>query len=485
VPPASPHSDPLVGVVATFIDARRLLVPRSAVVVGVSGGADSVAMLAVLRELAREDERAYRLTVAHLDHALREESAADAAFVADLAEQWSLPCICERRDVAAEARDRGEGLEQAGRTARYEFLRDAAAAAGADRVAVAHHADDNVETVLYRIVRGTHLRGAAGIPASRRLGRSPVTLIRPMLACRREEIEAFCRRAGLTWREDATNADTRLRRNFIRHELLPLLRERLNPRADEAVLRLAAAAAEAEGVLAELAAAALGRATREADEGCLVLDAAILAQEPPAVRACAVRQALEHLGAPMRSVGADRIAELAELPCGGGPSGVSLPGGYEARREAGEVILERSPVPPPAAEAIVLDLGGETILPDGRRIVCRTEVFDSAAFVRHCTDPPDGLEMLDADVVRGRLLCRPRRDGDAFVPLGCPGRQSVGDFLTNLHLPRRRREHVRCISDELGIVYVAPLRIDDRVRVTPRTQRVLQIRFGAESDAFC
>ena len=483
MPPASPHSDPLVGAVATFIDARRLLAPGSGVVVGVSGGVDSVALLAVLRELASEDGRGYRLTVAHLDHALREDSAADATFVADLARQWSLPCTCERRDVAAEARDRGESIEQAGRTVRYEFLRNAAAAASADRVAVAHHADDNVETVLYRIVRGTHLRGAGGIPASRRLGVSPVTLIRPMLDCRREEIEAFCQRAGLTWREDPTNADTRMRRNFIRHELLPLLRERLNPRADEAVLRLAAAAAQTESVLAELAAAALGRATREADDGRVVLDAAALAQEPPSVRAFALREALERLGVPMRSVGADRLAELADLPCGGDSGGVCLPGGYEARREAGEVILERSPAPTPPADAVVLDLCGETILPDGQRIVCRTAAFDSAAFVRHCSDPPGGVEILDADAIRGRLLCRPRRNGDVFVPLGCPGRQSVGDFLTNLRLPRRRRENVRCVCDEVGIVYVAPLRIDDRVRVTPRTQRVLHIEFPAEGDA--
>ena len=481
--PASPQSDPLVGAVATFTDARQLLAPGSAVVVGVSGGGDSVALLAVLRELAPQALRGYRLTVAHLDHALREDSAADAAFVVDLARQWSLPCICERHDVAAAARDRGESIEQAGRTARYEFLRRAAAAAGADRVAVAHHADDNVETVLYRIVRGTHLRGAAGIPASRRLGNSPITLIRPMLNCRRAEIEAFCRRAGLTWREDATNADTRLRRNFIRHEVLPLLRERLNPRADEAVLRLAAAAAEAESVLAELAAAALERAMREAGDDRVVLDAAPLAQEPPAVRACALREALERLGAPMRSVGADRIAELADLPCGTGSAGVCLPGGYEARREAGEVILERPPAPQPAADAVVLDLCGETILPDGRRVVCRMGAFDSAAFVRHCSDPPGSVEMLDADAIRGRLLCRPRRNGDAFIPLGCPGRQSVGDFLTNLRLPRRHRDDIRCICDEAGIVYVAPLRIDNRARVTPRTRRVLHIEFPAEGDA--
>jgi len=482
VRPASPQSDPLVRAVASFIDAHDLLAPGSAVVIGVSGGADSVALLAVLRELAAEDGRGYRLTVAHLDHALRDDSATDAAFVADLAEKWSLPCTCERRDVAAEARLRGEGIEQAGRAVRYEFLQQAALDAGADRVAVAHHADDNVETVLYRIVRGTHLRGAAGIPPRRHLGNSAVTLIRPMLDCRRDQIEAFCRRANLTWREDASNADTRVRRNFIRHELLPLLRDRLNPRADEAVLRLAAAADEAESVLAGLAAASLERATRETGDDRVILDAAILADTPAAVRACAMREALERLGVPMRSIGADRIVELTDVPCEAGRTGVSLPGGYEARREGGQVILERPTAPSPAADAVVLDLSGETVLPDGRRIVCRTEAFDSAAFVRHCADPPAGVERLDADAVRGCLLCRPRRDGDVFLPLGSPGRQSVSDFLTNLRVGCRR-DAVRCICDEVGIVYVAPLRIDDRVRVSPRTQRVLHIQFPPLRDA--
>jgi tRNA(Ile)-lysidine synthase len=254
--------------VGAFIDARSLLPPGAAVVVGVSGGADSAALLAVLRRLAAMPARGYRLTAAHLNHALRPDAQADADFVADLARRWGIPCVVGRREVAAEARAAGQGIEQAAREARYEFLTQTAKAAGASHVAVAHHADDNVETILYRVVRGTHLRGLAGISASRGLGDSGIALVRPLLERKRVEIEEFCRAEALAWCADSTNADTSYRRNFIRHDLLPLLRSRLNRRADEALLRLAQAAAGAEDVLSSLARAALAGASAVARASC-------------------------------------------------------------------------------------------------------------------------------------------------------------------------------------------------------------------------
>jgi len=464
--------------VGRFIDARRLLPPGSRVLVGVSGGADSVALLAALRRLAEDPARGYELSVAHLDHGLRTGSAEDAAFVADLAGRWRLPCTVERHDVAA-ARKGGVSIEEAGRLVRYRFLRDAAERAGATRVAVGHHADDNVETILYRIVRGTHLRGLAGIRPARSLGTAAV-LVRPLLSCRRSQIEAFCKRAGVTWREDASNFDRRFRRNFIRHELLPLLRSRLNPRADDALLRLGAAAEQTESVVSALGVAAMGRAWREDAAGRAVLDAASLAAEPAGVRAMAIRLAMERLGLSLRQVGAERFAELGELPCLAPPSAVALPGGYVARREGGDVLIEAASRTAASEAAVVLSGDGVTRLPDGRCVVCRPAPLDRAAFETHCRTRPAGVEVLDADKVRGPLVCRGRHDGDAFVPLGSPGRQKVGVFLTNLGLPRRRRDAVRCICDEMGIVFLAPLRIDDRVKVTAETRRVLQIELRAD-----
>ncbi|MCK4603014.1 MAG: tRNA lysidine(34) synthetase TilS, partial [Phycisphaerae bacterium] len=444
-------------------------------------GADSVALLAVLRELAGRPQRAYRLTAAHLNHGLRDSAAGDADFVAQLARDWSVPCIIERRDVAAEAQRQGKGTEETARMVRYDFLSQAARRAGADYVAVGHHADDNVETILYRIVRGTHIRGLAGIPAARRLEGADVTLVRPLLVRRRDQIEAFCRQAGLTWRTDPTNEDTRFRRNFIRHELLPLLRERLNPRADEAVLRLAGAAGDVDAFLTRLADAALNRATRARGEGSLAISCEALAAEPEVVRTCAMSLAVASVGVPLRAVGLVRLTELTELLGAAGAGAVALPGGYVARRRGDEIAFEAATEAAPAkTPSVPLECPGETLLPDGRRIICEVGAFDPTAFATHCRSRPDGVELVDAEQIRGSLWCRPRAEGDAFVPLGAPGRQTVSDFLTNSKLPRRRREEVLCICDDLGIIYVAPLRIDDRVKITETTRRALKIMLCAQ-----
>ncbi|MBL7134571.1 MAG: tRNA lysidine(34) synthetase TilS [Phycisphaerae bacterium] len=480
------EADGLVRSVATFIDEQSLIAPGAGVVVGVSGGADSVALLAILRELAVRADRGYALTAAHLHHGLRESADADEAFVRDLAGEWRrIRLISERRDVPAAAQAAGEGIEAAARRLRYEFLAEAAVKAGAACVAVGHHADDNAETVLHRIIRGTHLHGLAGIRPARRLGGSPVMLVRPLLRVRRAEIERYCRRAGIAWRMDPTNTEARFRRNFIRHELLGLLRDRLNPRADEAILRLAEAAADADAYLTAQADEVLSRAREPADgpaggpqgpPGALLLDCGLLGDQPPVIQTCAMRIALETIGVPMRTVDAEKLGELAEL-LGGDRQAVPLPGGYLARRRAGNLVLEppRQNGPALQAEPVELTCPGQITLADGRTVSCRIEPPDKQAFEAHCRARTAGVELLDADKVRGRLICRHRCDGDSFFPLGSPGRQPVSKFLTNVKAPQEDRDRALCICDEVGIVCLAPYRIDDRVKVTAATRRILRL----------
>ncbi len=467
--------DPFVRSVARFIDGRRLISRDQGVLVGVSGGADSVAMLAALVELAREDGRAYRLTVAHLNHLLREQASDDAAFVEELAERWGLPCISQTCEVAARARRGGESIELAARNARLDFFNRAAAQVGATAVAVAHHADDNVETVLFRLFRGTHLRGLAGIPADRELPCGGIRLVRPLLGVRRVEIEEFCSRRGLSWRTDATNAETRFARNFLRNELLPMLRERFGGGVDEAVGRLASAAGDAEEALSLLAGDLLGRSVMDIAPGRIVLDANLLAEASDAVRLHAVRSALERIDAPMREMSAERLAELAALVDADGPTGISLPGAYAARRERDELVIEAASCDSCGPIHLSVPRPGELTLPGGMRVRCDFAPMDREAFDAHCRDNSPGVEMIDADCVHGPLVCRTREDGEKFHPLGAPGSKSVSDFLTDLKLPSRLRRQVRCICDTEGIVYLAPLRIADRVKVTGETERILRI----------
>jgi tRNA(Ile)-lysidine synthase len=468
--------------VATAIDAGGLLQPQAAVVVGVSGGADSVALLAALRELSLQPARGYRLTVAHLNHGLRAQAEQDECFVAELAKRWGLPCEVHRCDVAAEARRSGQGIEQTGRRLRYDFLHQVARRHGAGRVAVGHHADDQVETVLFHVFRGCHLRGLAGMAAIRPMG-DGVLLVRPLLAVGRAEIEEYCRRSGLSWQQDASNADLALRRNFIRHELLPLVRRRLNPQVNQAVLDLAAAAAEAEEYLCRLGESALARAKKEltdSRQASMAVDLSALRAEPPLVRRYAIRLALERAGVPMRAVTAKHLHRLTGMVGEGGPAALDLPNGWAARLEGKVLVIEK-----PSARtrqggghswaAVALACPGRTVLPDGRCVVCEQMPLDRRAFQAHCRTGRHDVEWLDADAVQGTLSCRPRQQGDAFWPLGVGGRRKVGRLLTDLKLPTAVRRSVLCIQDRAGIVLCLPVRIDDRVKITDGTRNVLRI----------
>ncbi|MBC8372662.1 MAG: tRNA lysidine(34) synthetase TilS [Phycisphaerae bacterium] len=479
---SSAKTDPLVDEVAGFIDARNLIAPEGRLVVGVSGGCDSVAALAILRQLARCPRRAYQLTVAHLDHALRADSAGDAAFVAELAGRWDLPCIVERIDIAAIAAQRSLGIEEAGRMARYEFLQQTAERTGGRYVAVAHHADDNAETICHRIFRGSHLRGASGMPASRKLGEGETLLVRPLLNCRRSEIEAFCARMNLAWRTDPTNARSNFTRNFIRNELLPLIRRRINPNGDMALVRLGKALAEAEEFIAAQARDIASECIGLDRSGEIVVDASVLAGVHRGLGGWIFREAMERGGIALRKVSTGKLEELSAL-ADGELHTVNLPGDYVARRR-GDMIVIAPAIGPgvPTEEPVILSVPGETNLPSGATVVCSRAKFDCEAFEAHCADHRRGVELLDADRICGQLICRPRLPGDRFAPLGLSGSQTVSDFLTNAALDPDARDAARCICDEEGIVYLAPLRIDQRVKITPTTGRVMRIEVNGGPD---
>ena len=188
-----------------------------------------------------------------------------------------------------------------------------------------------------------------------------------------------------------------------------------------------------------------------------------------------MRLVLEQMGAPQRGLSASHLCEVAAL-LNGSDGAVSLPGGLEARVQ-GSLLTLGLPLqrPDTTYRALSLDCPGVADLEDGRRIECRIEAMDWQAFEMHCRQNARGVEFVDAETVQGHLICRPRREGDSFRPLGSPGSQSVSNFLTNQKILQHLRAQVVCVCDDLGIVYLAPLRIDERVRVQKGTSRALRL----------
>jgi tRNA(Ile)-lysidine synthase len=279
------------------------------VLAAVSGGADSVALLRAAAAL--KTRGAGRLCVAHFNHKLRNEAEDDERFVVALCKQLGLSCETGFGHVAQLAADASEGIEPAARRARYDFLKETAGRLGARFVLTAHTADDQAETILHRIVRGTGIAGLAGMSRSRPLGHA--TLLRPLLGVRRRELEEYLHDIGQPFRQDRSNADCRFTRNRIRHELLPLLGRHYNSAVADALLRLGSLAADVQGVIDELVDQLHERAVKFENKIAVKIDAARLAGQPPYLLRELLALVWRRQSWPMRAMGFVQWDQLARM----------------------------------------------------------------------------------------------------------------------------------------------------------------------------
>jgi tRNA(Ile)-lysidine synthase len=312
--------------------ARRLLPRSKPLLVAVSGGPDSVALLHFLAQhRARAGEPAM-VVAGHVNHRLRgEESDRDAAFVRELAAAWGLPRLEETA-----ALDPGAS-EEVCRRARYDALRTMAGRCGADRIATAHTADDQAETVLLRLARGAGLRGLSGMPV-RSLVRG-VRVVRPFLGVTREQIHEYLGRHGIAFRTDSTNLSSRAARNFVRREVVPRMRERVNPRVREAILRAADAIREANTYLEAEARRAFPELISGRSQGEIRLDAGALLGYPKTLRTYLLRLAVQEVAGTIHDLATTHIDSLLSLLRSGSGRSVDLPGGIRARRARDRIVL--------------------------------------------------------------------------------------------------------------------------------------------------
>lgn len=403
----------------------------------VSGGADSVCLLHWLKTQA--DEGGFTLTAAHFDHRLRgAESDRDAAFVEKLCKEWKVPCVVGSGDVSGEAARRGTGIEETARALRYAFLEETAERLGAHLIATAHTANDNVETMLLHLIRGSGLQGLTGIRPRR--GK----LIRPFLTTTRAQIEAYLEEHRLPHVEDSTNTDTAYARNKLRRQVIPLLEE-LNP---ELIPRLSdtVGCLRADNDYLTAQAMAAVRGAEPTVTGGLVLPADAIGRSPDPIAVRAVSALLGRLGEyQYRSA---HLLSVVALARSGHPSGsVDLPHGLTARRAYGLLVLE------PTAEGsgwtpVQLAVPGETELPElGWKLVCRA----AAAPPEPPTDP--FVCYLNPAALDGPLTVRPRETGDAITLPGRP-HKSVKKLLIEAKVPRLDREKLPVVADGAGPVWL-------------------------------
>jgi tRNA(Ile)-lysidine synthase len=500
------------------IEQHDLLVPGDGIVVGVSGGPDSLCLLHVLLHL--RDEYRLRLHVAHLNHGTRgADSDADAEFVSRIAAEWELRATVERQDVPALARAHGLAFEEAARRVRYAFLARVSEEVAASKIAVGHNADDQAETVLMHFLRGAGPAGLRGmlpltpltdyrlldpflhhpilspqspVPSPQSLAPSSqppapdLVLIRPLLQVPRSEIERYCAQHGLVPRFDRSNLDTTYFRNRLRHELLPLL-EGYNPNVRVRLCHTAAVIAGDYALLAQLRDQAWASVLREEREGSILFDRAGWQALPVALQRATMRQATYRLRKSLRDVDFVHVENARRIGMQGEtgtqatlPMGLALTVGYDTLTvgDAGDAG------PPPdepllwSAEPLPVQVPGTTPLPRSEWAL-QADLLDEWDEGQIAANPDPWTAYFDLDLLAGPLALRPRRRGDRFRPQGMEGhRVKLSAFLINLKIPRAWRDRVPLLAAGDEIVWVCGRRAGEGATIGPATRRVARLRFA-------
>lgn len=443
---------------------RRLIEERNKIIAAVSGGADSIVLLDLL---ARERE-AFGLTVivAHFNYQLRgAESDGDEEFVAQRARHYGFDWYVERANTAEYAKHHKMGIQEAARILRYEFFDKLLLSSGFDKVATAHNADDNAETILLNLFRGAGVQGLAGIPVYR----EDRKIIRPLLFAERKEIELYAHEEQLQYRTDSSNVKDVYTRNFIRHHLLPPIKEKINPGVVRTLHRSAELFRELEAFLTYTARQTFDLMVAKRTEEELHISIPRLRSNPMLIQQYVVMLAAETFA--HRSLEFDQVNSILDLTEGLTGSWVSISEDYLAFRDRENLVLRKTE--PPQEFRI-------TIQPNHRyefgRFCFSSELLDE----RNVQLQNSGhAEYVDADrLAEGELVLRSWQDGDAFIPLGMKTKKKISDFFVDAKIPIYEKHHYPILETRGGeIVWVCGQRIDDRFKITDDTRRILKLEF--------
>lgn len=456
------------------LERHRMVLPGERVLVAVSGGPDSVALLSILATL--RPALAIDLHAVHVHHGLRPEADLDARFVEDLGRRLDLPTIVEKVNVRDLQRSGRLSVEVAARRARYDALRRVARAVSAQRVALGHTADDQAETVLMRLVQGAGPTGLGGIPPVR----GP--FIRPLLGCWRYEIVAYLRGEGLPWVEDTSNRTLAPIRNRVRWADLPSLEQRFGPSLRRALVRLGDAAREGAEALRFVARQQFTHLRLAAPEGSVALPLDGLRALLPGLQVAVLQEALAELtgGGAVRLrhrhlVGLRSVVE-------GDRRSVGLPERIIAfARESRLLLSLPEPAPFPVGSLRPLPVPGELSLADFGICLCAT-LHERATCDGWWQGDPS-VAYFDADALPGPLAVRARAIGDRFRPFGLDGTRRLKKFFIDLKLPRRERDRVPLLLAGGEICWVVGLRRGAQALISEGTTRVLRVEVHRVADA--
>ncbi|MFC1523708.1 tRNA lysidine(34) synthetase TilS [Thermodesulfobacteriota bacterium] len=461
---------------------RQLIVPGDGVLVGVSGGPDSMALLQVLARLAPQIP--CTLTALYVNHNLRpEEAVKEEALLAAATKSLNIPFSIEPVDVERYAGEHGWSIEQAARHLRYEAFTAYAREQGCNRIAVGHTADDQAEEVLLRLIRGSGRKGLSGMDQIR-----DGQVIRPFLGVPKKRLLSYLEEKKISYLIDSSNLETRFLRNRIRLDLLPYLRVHFNSNIDETLRNTAAILSEEEAFLAEQA-EDLFRKTVVVNEGLTPsaeIDLTTIRDASPALLRRLVESLFWALDCRPGFNHIDQVLQLVMAEAGEQAAHFSQ--GLRARKQEERIVfsypqgkisvrgnLEEQQIAP---FAVSIDGPGRYEIPEMGQVIC-CELLDQVPDKQELAEP--GVDYLDSDKIDFPLLVRQLQPGDLFSPLGGPGRKKVGEFLIDQKIPQSQRATLPILVSGERICAILGVRIDQAFRVTPETRKVLQVRVESRS----
>lgn len=443
--------------------------PGDSVLVAVSGGSDSVALIHILNTIA--GEYPFQLAVAHLNHCLRaQESEQDAEFVAALAGDFDLPCYLENKDVAAFQRCRRLSPEEAARQVRYEFYDAVAAKNGFNKIALGHHADDNAELVLMNLLRGSGPLGLSGIAPVRNN-----KIVRPLIHLKRSEILDYISEKKITFVTDSSNTDPAFRRNKIRHYLIPELKKSYNPAIVDSLNRLGEIMQAEDQWMDEVLEPFFNKCVLNRTSHRISLAIPGVNGMDLAAGRRIIRKAIFSVKQDLRRITflhVDAVLELAKK--GQACSSLDLPGGVRVIKDAGVLTIKKEDR---GSLAGVIDYQ-HTIAGEGTTPIQEANAAIKLVEIR-TDDVPDFKDsgklraFFDRDCMRFPLVVRNFRPGDRFSPLGLDGTQKLKKYFSDHKIPARLRKKCPLLLSEDKIIWVAGHRIDNSVKLGPKTRRVL------------
>jgi len=462
-----------------FIESKGLVVPGESVLVAVSGGADSVALLHVMKEL--HEHMGFGIEAAHLNHGIRKEAAdADALFVKELCKKLDIVCHVEKRDATLLAKGAKLSVEEAARELRYKFLEEVSTARGHGKIALGHTMNDQAETVLMRLIRGSGLLGVSGMkPISR-------VFIRPFLRTKRAEIEEFLSARGIAHREDASNADTTFMRNRVRIELVELLKKEYNAGIVEVLGSHAVLLGQAEDFLAGIASEAYEDCLRSETLENIELELTTLVSYHVCVQSYVFREAYRRLRGSLKDLGFVHIASLENLACSGqSGDSIDIPSGVSAWREGqslwlGKTATLRSPGAGGPIFSVNLEPGREVRLAEPElkitsRILLGGSPESTAINVEDIRKAGPGTAFFDLGGIEPPFVLRNLKNGDRMVPFGMNVPKKVQDLLVDMKVPRSTRKNVTALCDNKQIIWLLGIRRSNAAPVTNRTRQILSV----------